>query len=338
GLSSMNPIRFTDKFSDFLTYRKIPHDIIVGVGRDISDLDDIVIEHELKFFIRVKKGNQYLYFTAPDIFMTADFVAPSLLGTEAYAVEGLVSGFPVKRVVLPTSSAAENMTETELHVKSSDLTSATVAAKHTLRGVNKLYGQYEFLDVYDAIEEDNKKVKEFINFAGYGSIARKQWGVKRDAYMATRDKDRNERLKKSLKGNYGFDVKEVSNFKVTQTGRYDDQPELVYSLDFTTEELIKKAGPNYLVDIGNLIEQQVKVESDELVRDYGVYFDFPRSFKYKIVFEIPEGYEVQGIDNLNLKVENATGGFTSTAKIDGDKLVIETYKHYDVLTLPREEW
>lgn len=338
GLSSYNALRFTDKFSDFLTSKKIPHDIVVGVDRHISGLDDIVIENELKYLVRVKDGSKYLYFSPIDVFVNPNMIFPRLQGTDAYAMDGLASRRVAKRITLPASTRDDNTTETMLLVRTTDMSSAELSATHTLRGINKLYGQYEFLDVYDAIEEDNSKFEKLESFRGYSASARKKYQALKDAYMASRGTNRSESVKKSIEANYDFKIKDVVNFRIIQTGRFDDQPAMIYSVDFKAEDLIKKAGPNYLVDVGKLIERQVQVEADEMERDFGIYFDHPRSFRYKIVFEIPNGYEVQGIDKLNSRVENNAGGFVSTAQMEGRNLVIETQKHYNHTALPKDEW
>ena len=58
----------------------------------------------------------------------------------------------------------------------------------------------------------------------------------------------------------------------------------------------------------------------------------------KVEIDIPTGYEVQGLDKLNQKVENKFGGFTSTAKEENGKIIIETNKHYDVNFVPKDQW
>ena len=65
---------------------------------------------------------------------------------------------------------------------------------------------------------------------------------------------------------------------------------------------------------------------------------YPRVFNYDIVLNIPEGYTVKGLDKLNKKVENETGAFISTAKLEGNKLIVSTSKQYKNNYFPREKW
>lgn len=333
---------FLSYFTSFLKTKKIPHDIVVCVRRDISSMEDVVLENELEFLVRMKKGEEYVYFTNPDIHRTAGSVPSLFQNTEAYALDGLLS--PTKRVAkkitIPSTSAKDNHIGTEVTVKAGDLSLATMSVKKTYGGVSKLHAQHELLDVFDAIDEDKtKKYPEVqIDDLPINNRDVKKYEAAKASYLGDRDKKTLERAKESFQGEYEFALKDLTNFKVLQTGRYNESPEMSVTFDMSTDELIKKTGPNFLVDLGKLIEKQVAIEKDETERPFGIYFDYPRSFSHRIVFEIPVGYEVQGLEKFNIKVENDAGGFVSTAKQENGKVIIETHKHYDKYTLPKERW
>ena len=102
--------------------------------------------------------------------------------------------------------------------------------------------------------------------------------------------------------------------------------------------LIKKAGQNYMIEIGQFLTSQAEIDKKDKERTNNVYMAFPRSFENEITFEIPAGYAVSGIEKLNKKVENATGGFSSTATISGNKLIIKTTKSYNNYFEPNSNW
>jgi len=333
---------FISMFSNYLSSKKIPHDLVVCVRRDISSLTDIVLENELEYLIRVKKGNDHLYFTNPDIFRTAGSVPSMFQDTEAYAIDRLLpfSKRVAKKITLPSTAAADNEVRTEMTVTTADLPTANIAVKKIYHGSGKLQAQYEFLDVFDAIEEDKTKNYPEVNISDLSITNKevKKYEAARISYLEGREKKRLDDAKKSFEGEYDFALKELTNFKILHTGRYGLKDEFTLSFDLSTDELIKKTGPNFIVDIGKLIENQVKIDAEETTRAFNVYFDYPRAFSHLIVFEIPAGYEVQGVDKLNMKVENHTGGFTSTAKVENGKVIIESYKHYDKFTLRKDDW
>ena len=102
--------------------------------------------------------------------------------------------------------------------------------------------------------------------------------------------------------------------------------------------MVKKAGPNYTVNVGALIGSQANIKDTELNRQYDIYLNHPVNHSYQVVLTIPDGYTVSGVDNLNVNVTNATGGFISTASVADNKLTIKTQKYYASNYLPKSSW
>ena len=335
----ISEVKFCDVISTFLASKKIPHDIVIAVRRNISALDDILMENEIEWLIRVKKGNQYLYLSPFDLNTNPGTIDPLLEGTEAYALDGLLpfKKWDAKRITLPVSTGNDNKTESEISVQLPDLTKAKVLVKKSVRGRNKRYDQYSFMDLYDFEKEERDHFKMGESFEGY-SFYKKKYVAMKEAYLSKRKEYKLDALKESLEQSYDFKIKEPGDLAIEQTGRYQTSPAMVYSFTFETEDLVKKTGPNYLIDAGKLMESQVKIEGEELNRKSNIYFDNPRSYTNKITIDIPNGYKVQGLDKFNQKVENKFGGFTSKAKEENSKIIIETVKHYDVNFAPKDQW
>ena len=93
-----------------------------------------------------------------------------------------------------------------------------------------------------------------------------------------------------------------------------------------------------MIEIGKLLTSQIEIDQKEKDRKNNIYMVYPRSFDNEIVLEIPIGYAVSGLDKLNKKVENETGGFTSSAEVKGNQLVIKTFKHYKKYYEPNSNW
>src|SRR5690606_1893601 len=104
------------------------------------------------------------------------------------------------------------------------------------------------------------------------------------------------------------------------------------------DSFVKKAGNNLVVEIGKILTGQIEVGKDERERTTGIYMGFPRTLENEIVFLIPEGYTVSGIEKLNVNVTNSTGGFVSTAVQTGNKLVCKTKKYYANYYEPNTNW
>jgi hypothetical protein len=336
-LPAVRQMMFINIFSYYLKSKKIPHDVVMAVPRNISSIDNVLMENEIEWIIRVKKNNQYLYLPPFDINTTPGF-DPLLEGTEAYAMDGLLSHSKWKadKITLPVSTSKDNMDDVLVQVKFSDMTKANISVKKSLNGQNKLDDQNTIMDIYDFDKEERKLFTIEDDYSSSG-VNKKTFAAMKSAYQSKRAEYKTDALKEMLRGNYDFKAENPGNLSIEQTGRFLTSP-LVYSFTFETNDLIKKTGPNYIIDVGKLIESQTKIEGDELERKTNVYFSNARSFVYKVVIDIPSGYEVQGLDKLNQKVENKFGGFTSTAKEENGKIIIETNKHYDVNFVPKDQW
>ncbi len=337
AMPDVSEIKFTDVMHTVLAYKKIPHDVILAVPRNISVIDDVLMEDEIEWLIRVRDGDKELYLSPYDLNTVPGRLDPLLEDTEAYALDGMAKTWSAKKITLPVTTAANNRSELLIDVTLDDLTKAKVSVKKTLTGRNKLGDQYMVMDIYDFVEEEKSKFKMGESFEGY-SFYKKKYVALKDAYMASRGKNKENNLKESIESNFDLKAKNPGNLVIEQTGRYDHSPAMIYTFTFETEDLVKKTGQNYLIDAGKLMERQTKIETDELNRKTNIYFENPRSFAYRIVIDIPSGYQAQGLDKFNQKVENKVGGFSSTAKEEKGKLIIETNKHYDVNYATLDQW
>jgi hypothetical protein len=336
--NSERQINFVDIFSTVLKAKKIPHDIVLGIPRNISALNDLLIENEISWLVRVKKGDQYLYFSPFDLNTTPGSFDESLEGTAAYALDGLLytKKGSMKTITMPASTSKDNETFTNIKIDLADFGKAKLSLKRTITGYNKSPDQYYFMDPFDMRPEESQQFEMTESSDVY--IGKKKYQAMKEAYLAKRISTKEETLKSSLEKEFDLKVPEVSNFKIEQTGRYATAPAFIYSCDFVTDNLVNKAGPNYVIDAGKLIEQQTQIKTEEVDRKNNIYYEYPHTYKFLIEIDIPKGYQAQGLEKFNQKVENKNGGFTSTAKEANGKVVIETIKHYDVNYAPAGDW
>lgn len=152
-----------------------------------------------------------------------------------------------------------------------------------------------------------------------------------------RIKDRKEMFEKDLKEE--FDIDKYEGFELVRDGRFGDTAWLQYKEKFTVKKLISKAGRNYIVEIGKMIGDQIKLDSAEMkTRQTDIWVPFARTIENTITMNIPNGYTVDGLQDLNTNIDNVSGSFVSTAKIDGDKLIITTKKLYKKSFDKKELW
>jgi|GEM_PF-908801 len=136
---------------------------------------------------------------------------------------------------------------------------------------------------------------------------------------------------------YDVKAKELKSYKILNFGITRDAP-FEFEEEFVMEGWVKKAGNNYIVDIGKLIASQITVDKDQRQRTKDIYMPFPRSFSYHIEFTLPSGYSADGVDKLNISAENETGGFKSVAKQEGNKVILDVSKYYLHTFEPAAKW
>ena len=72
---------------------------------------------------------------------------------------------------------------------------------------------------------------------------------------------------------------------------------------------MKKAGNNYLLEVGKLIGPQMLIEEDEKDRQADIFLSNARTFEYRITLTLPDGYQAKGLEDLNVKLDNRAGQF-----------------------------
>jgi len=101
---------------------------------------------------------------------------------------------------------------------------------------------------------------------------------------------------------------------------------------------INKANNFYIFNIGKLIGKNKEFTDEEINRKHNIYIDAPHSVRWALVLSIPEGYEVQGYENLTTQTDNITGTFRSIARVENNKLIIDIIKTYKQIYYPLEQW
>ena len=143
-----------------------------------------------------------------------------------------------------------------------------------------------------------------------------------------------------MKNEYSFDIDtDDYSFSIDNNGRFNNNDPFEFTEDFKiTDDFIKRAGKNYILNVGKLIGSQVEINENEKDRDYNIYMGYSRSFSNSVTIKVPDGYTVSGLDKLNISITNDTGGFTSTAKIEDNVLKITTNKYYKNNYESKENW
>jgi hypothetical protein len=319
---------------------KIPHELIIGIPRQISSIDNLILENELTFLIKVNTSKPF-YLGLFNSHSVSGEMDEDVQGTSAFSINGLLTGkFSPKKVTLPATSHEQNVTKMLVKSVLNDLNDdkLTLEISKEVKGANRMYYQHVLMDIYDYLHEEKDKYKMLDNFESYDRNRRNRLEKQKEDYLSDRDKSFSERLKLISESDFDFEIDKASDLKIHQTGRHHDKPEFKASFVLTATGLLKRAGPNHILDVGKLIEGQLEIHKEERERVYDIYMPFARSYEYRIEVEIPQDHEVQGIEKLNIHVENETGGFISKSSMEGNTLVVDTYKYYKSNFEKNENW
>lgn len=334
-------VAFINHFMAYLKKKDIGYDIIVGTNRFNGPIEDLLIQKNLTVLLRVNTPNPiYLEYFTP--FTGADQFNHNLENTAAFALE-VSRGRKVvdtKSITLPSSTVKDNVSKIVSNVSlSEDLSSLKVNRVSSYFGHFKESQQSDKLYFYDYVNEDYEKYgTEPVLDKVRNKKKQEQYRNEFNAIINKSKEKQKESLKKDVTDEIGFEI-EDHQLTFNNTGRFGKNVPLVYTEDFTIKNnLIKKAGANYIIEIGKMITSQVEIEKKEKDRTNNIYLAFPKSYENEIVFEIPNGYSISGLDKLNKKVENETGEFISTAEVVDNKLTIKTTKQYKNYFEPNSNW
>lgn len=333
--------QFINFFMQYLKSEKINFDIIIATERENGPISDILIQRNAKVLLNVQTENPLIFgFFTP--YSTPDIFNANIENTKAFAlkVSNNKKVNAIEEITLPKTNHKDNISTSNTYLSiNADFNKISVKREEKLFGHNKEFEIEDKVNFIDFVYEDYKK---------YGTTPlldlvknkkkKEQYKKEYDALLKKIKDNQLESTKQGIESEFGFKIEDLK-YELVNTGRFDKNNPLHYNADFTiSNELIKKAGSNYILEIGKFITSQVEIEEKEKNRTNNIYSIFPRTFDYNVTLEIPAGYTVTGIEKLNTSVENETGGFISTAIIKDNKLIIKANKFYKNSYEPSSNW
>ena len=105
---------------------------------------------------------------------------------------------------------------------------------------------------------------------------------------------------------------------------------------------MEKAGNKWLVRIGDVIGPQVEMYQEK-PRQFPMELHYPHVLDRKIRFEIPKGYRIKNLEDLNIRhVHPASGeptmSFVSSYKVENNLLTIQVTEEYRKTYYPLREY
>ncbi|MGB0869812.1 MAG: DUF3857 domain-containing protein [Flavobacteriales bacterium] len=326
---------------EYLKGQNIDYDVVVGVKREEGTIENEPFGNFLFQYLLVKLPNKELLLADPYTTLNFNKVRVEHLATQGYAfndtknnkgqtANGRMFSFP--------KSLSKNH---QIDVSTNDFESLQLTYNSKVKGNFKKKYLDNYTNIFDELIEEKKvfKSNQFINKVSAKEKAMSSIKARMKSYKDKANQEVSIKRKEIFAEEFSFDLGDDFNFKNLSLGRFHKDSAFVYTADFTLkDQLIKKAGQNYIFEIGKLISKQVSIKEDELERQYDVNMESSREMLNTIRFKIPDGYEIKGYEKLIKNVDNKTGSFISTAKIENGYLIVETRKVYKSHFVPKEEW
>ena len=334
----INSVTFATALRMVLAAQQVPAELQVYVPRRLGAWRDAIFMEELDFALKVKVKNKYYFLEAFNNFDAFGTPYSYLEGTEGYSI-GYDEPDRYFRMTVPASKHADNVEKQDYTISFTDAMDIVQAErtssylgndKSSKIGPANLDRSYLAFDFAKYYAEPKSKKKD--NTTSSADAAGYDYPDKEEHI-----RERKELFEKMLKEN--FDPEKYDHFELIKDGRFGDTATLEYKEKFALKKLISKAGRNYLFEAGKLIGGQIKLEPSELTeRKADIWLSYARTIQNNITIELPAGYTADGIQDLNMNIDNESGAFISTAKLEGDKLLISTTKLYKKNFDKKEAW
>lgn len=344
NMSSINDgYQFSRLMISYLNNKKIRYEIVYGIPRNKGDIKNHLLISNKEIYVKVLlNSGKELWLNYFGFNGVPDMVNPIIENTDAYALKYKFGQLTeIEDTKFPISTYQENKVKTKIDISIKDMDKVEYIGKIKSYGHSKLGDQKGLLVISDIYTEDYNRFSG-LSFMERVKTSKVQMGrlkERMETYREKHEKNKNEKIQKYLESTYSLSLDSAYRFRIINTGRFSKTDPFEYEVDLSIENhWLKKSGPNYLFEIGQCIGGQVSIKEDEKERDLDIDMSYARSFDNEIDFHIPEGYTVKGIDKLNKKVTNETGGFESVAVIEDNILRITTKKYYTSNHVDKKDW
>jgi hypothetical protein len=328
-----------------LSELNIPHEFVLATSKYGPAQKDIMSADDYVYILRTKTDKPVLMSSAG--LFTHCAAAPSVYeGQQAPTIDA--KSLKIERehdneplITIPESTASDNIQLEKMTISlESNMQQALVKRTTILKGHMREDEQRSLVLFEDYYDMERKAVGDKESFMEEYSKNRKLKNLAEEytnAFEKAR-KENKEQFIKEITAQFDLAPKELKSFHVDKMALRHTDPDFVFSTEFTMDGWVKKAGNNYILDAGKLIGGQLQLKPEQRKRDVDIYMPFARSFNYNIELLIPAGYQLEGVEQLNQKVDNDCGSFIVTASTEQNKLLLNVKKVYKHAFEPAAKW
>lgn len=334
-------------FGYFLNEADIDNRLVFLTAVTQPKMNEIMNSEEISYLLTTQSAGAKLFsfdnlyapvYTFPYYFENANqTVTLDIKGRKEFNPKDFDEG----RMDLPGTTADKNARIEKVAISLvPDGTNLITSRTTTLQGHYKQDVQKELIlfEDYHSAERKLFGVQQTLSDQMSGDKKTKKFGEElKTAFDQARSKNKDAFIAEAKEW-FEQEITELTDHKVVNMGVRHTNPDFVYSSKFKLGGLVKKAGNNYIIDIGKTQGSPLQIKPTQRKRTLDIYMPFARSLKIDITFQIPEGFTAEGVAALNKKVENETGYFIVEAVSDDKTVTIKVRKSYNHAFEPVGNW
>ncbi len=313
-------------------------------GRNMERMDDLFQMYDVSFLL-MRKGDKKAYMY-PDMYDASGVLPDGFEGEPVVLIPAknmdYGAGSLFLKDTLPASLAVANQFRVKMDVSLKDDNPLELSIERNMELTGGMKAPFQNL---------------LLNYEDWDKAMRRRLEIPAsliEEYTREHRKyvdnliERLEEDRKGLKKSYLTEVaiyheqepKEIMTYRLVCPGVVADSAVLVYDVKYVMENMVKKAGENLLLSIGQLIGCQLNLNENGRNRTEDVYMPCARLFNYEITFTLPDGYHINegSLDKLKVNVRNRCGFFTSDIVLTDRKLVMKIQKQYMNAYEPVSHW
>ncbi|MDR2056719.1 MAG: DUF3857 domain-containing protein [Dysgonamonadaceae bacterium] len=348
SLSSSYPVYFPVLYKELLKDFKIPGESILAVNKYGPRMSDMITDDDLAYGFGV--NSQRYYFYPYSLYQTSFDIPYAYQGEEAYIYAATtLKGSKLKYIDvtdhdirLPQTRSEDNKSASVMKVTFApdDPSTLNIDRRTEYSGqlkldVQRLLGSYE---EWDKEMRKRLQIEKTMEEEMQDDRHDRKYVDDMKAVFEKRRNDQKDSVKVEIEHFHDLPPKEISTYELSALGITPDRPNAQYSVAYSLDGLVKKAGKNLILDAGKLIGSQWTPDANDRLRTMNAYIPTARMLIWEIEIQIPENYQVQGMEKLNKSEENACASFRSTASLEGNILKISAEKNYRTSFVPFTEW
>jgi hypothetical protein len=319
-----------------LTELKIDHDVLLVASRNGNSLDNVFNYEDFDALIRIN-GSKPTYMCFDDVVTHYNEIPAKYQGEKVIVLHPKRRNdheydFTESEGVLPVTTAEQNYINEQLNISLTGQDMKTLKIERLVKEKGSLrHDDQKDLMLADEIDAGMMDAaagiaidKRYKNYMGM-----KKFPAQVNETFSKEHSSRDKYYSDEIKAKFSQEPQKVANCKIINDGLNNAHPAFEYSESFELDNMVKRAGNNYIVDVGKLTGGFLKVEEKDKIRDKDVYMPSARSFSYTITLAIPMGYSPKGMEELSKKKTNKTGSFSAEAFVKGNTLTIKVTRVYN---------